>query len=200
MTKRLLLLPCILIASALAFAACGGSSDETGEIEEAIVASATANDPGNCKQLNTQRFNEQLAGESGPGALAECEEEAEKEEGVDSVEVSKVEVDGSEATAEVALTGGGLDGQTVEVALAKDGDQWRLDEIVKFTSFDAGQFAQAFEDQVAAHPGEISRELATCLADAFGSLSRAEAEDLRLSGSRKAFEELVETCAGSPSA
>lgn len=200
MSTRLLLLPCILIVSALALAACGSSSDETGEIEEVIVASATAYDPVNCKKLNTQRFNEQLAGESGPTALAECEEEAEKEEGVDSVEVSKVEVDGSDATAEVALTGGGLDGQTVEVALTRDGDQWRLDEIVKFTNFDADRFAQAFEDQVAANPGEISRQLAACLVEAFGSLSRGEAEELRLSGSRKAFEELAETCAASPSA
>lgn len=199
MSKRLLL-PCILTAFALLFASCGGSGDETGAIEEVIVASATANDPVNCKRLNTQRFNEQLAGESGPAALAECEEEAEKEESVDSVEVSKVEVDGSEATAEVALTGGGLDGQTVEVALSKDGDQWRLDEIVKFKKFDAGQLARAFEDQVAAHPGEINRHLAACLVEAFGSLSRGEAEDLRLSGSRKAFEELVEACAASPSA
>ncbi|HVY77126.1 MAG TPA: hypothetical protein VG898_01315 [Solirubrobacterales bacterium] len=193
MSKRLLSLPCIPIVAALALAACG-SSDETALVEETIVASATANNPANCKRLNTQRFNEQLAGESGPGALAECEEEAEKKEGLDSVKVSKVEVDGSSATAEVALSGGGLDGQAVEVALVKKDDQWKLDEIVKFTKFDAGQLAQAFEAQVGAHPGEISHRLAACLTEAFASLSRSEAEDLRLSGSRDTFEELVEAC------
>ena len=199
MSKHLLLLPCALIV-ALALSACGGGDDETGEIEDVIVASAVADDPANCTKLNTQRFNEQVAGESGSAAVKECEEEAEKEEGLDSVEVSKVEVDDSSATADVALRGGGLDGQAVEVALVKDGDQWKLDEIVRFTKYDAAQLAQAFEDEVAAHPGEISRQLASCLAETFSSASRGEAEELRLSGSRDTFEELVEACAARPGA
>ncbi len=199
MRKRLLLPLCILIATALVLEACGSNGGEEGQVENAIVASATAFNPANCKRLNTQRFNEQLEGESGPAAVQECEEDAEKEEGPDSVEVSKVEIDGSEASAEVAVSGGGLDGQAIEVALVKDGGQWKLGEIVKFTKFDPGRMARAFEDQVAAHPGEINRQLAACLTEAFASASRAEAEDLRLSGSRKAFDELVEACASSAS-
>jgi hypothetical protein len=198
LSKRLLFLPCVAIA-ALALAACG-SSDETAEIEDVIVASATADEPANCTRLNTRHFNEQIAGVSGTAAVRECEEEAEKEEGLDSVEISKVEVDGSDATAQVALTGGGLNGQSIEVALIEDGDQWKLDEIVKFTKFDASQMAQAFEAQVNANPGEISRQVVACLADAFASASRVEAEELRLSGSRDAFEELFEGCTSSSNA
>jgi hypothetical protein len=197
---RLLLLPSILIVFALAFAACGSSKDETGEVEKVIVASATADNPVNCKKLNTLKFNEQLAGEGGDAAVEECEKEAENNEGLDSVRVSKVEVDGSDATAVVALKGGGFDGQVIKVALVKSGDQWKLDEIVRFTKFDPSQLAQAFEEQVAKHPGELSNKLASCIADAFASASQEEAEELLLSGSSKAFEGVAEACVNNPSA
>lgn len=70
----------------------------------------------------------------GAEAVKTCEKEASEESGAESASVSNVEVDGSKATADVALTGGSLDGQGVEVALVKQGDQWKLDEITGFTS------------------------------------------------------------------
>ena len=200
MRKRHLLLPSALLVFVFALSACGSSSDETGEVEKVIVASATANNPVNCTRLNTLKFNEQVAGESGRPAVEECEKEAETKEGFDSVKVSKVEVDGSDATAAVALGGGGFDGQTIEVGLVKKGDQWKLAEIVKFTKFDPKQLARAFEQQVAKHPGEISNRLASCLVAGLATTSRAEAEALFFSGSQKAFEELFERCAASPNA
>lgn len=200
MRKRLLFLPSVAVVLALALSACGGSGDETGIVEKVIVASATADDPVNCTKLNTLKFNEQLAGESGDAAVEECEKEAENEEGLDSVRVSEVEVDGSDATATVALSGGGFDGQTIEVALVRNGDQWKLNEIVKFTKFDASQLARAFEAQVAKHPGELSNRLASCIADTFASASQKEAEELLLSGSPKAFEGVAEACLNNPSA
>lgn len=200
MPKRLLFLFSVLVVFALGLSACGSSSDETGEVEDVIVASATADNPVNCKKLNTLGFNEQLAGESGDAAVEECEKEAENNEGLESVKVSEVEVDGTDATAVVALTGGGFDGQTIEVALVKNGDQWKMDEIVKFTKFDSKQLARAFEAQVAKHPGELSNSLASCLSDAFASASQEEAEELLLSGSSKAFEGIAEACLNNPSA
>ncbi len=194
MRKRLLFLFSVLVVFALVLSACGSSSDETGEVEDVIVASATADNPVNCKKLNTLGFNEQLAGESGDAAVEECEKEAENNEGLDSVKVSEVEVDGTDATAVVALSGGGFDGQTIEVALVKNGEQWKMDEIVKFTKFDPKQLARAFEAQVAKHPGELSNSLASCISEAFASASQEEAEELLLSGSSKAFEGVAETC------
>lgn len=201
MRKRFPVLFSLLVVSALAFAACGGSSsDETGEVEKVIVASATANIPANCTKLNTLRFNEQVAGESGDAAVEECEEEAEKKEGLDSVRVSEVEIDGSDATAAVALKGGGFDGQAIEVALVKKDDQWKLDEIVKFTKFDPTKLAEAFEAEVAQHPGELNKSLASCIVDAFAASSREEAEELLFSGSSKALEDVIEGCSSRPSA
>ncbi len=107
MKKRHLLLPCLLIVSALALVACGGggSSDES-EIEEAIETSATTGDPSNCTKLETANFVEQSTGESGKAAIKACEEEAKKdpESKAESVEVTEVEVDGSKATANAAIS------------------------------------------------------------------------------------------------
>jgi hypothetical protein len=198
--KRLLLLPCILILSALSFAACGSSSGDEGEIEEVIETSATTTNPADCKKLNTQEFMEQTTQESGNAAVKECEEEAKKEEGAKSVSVSAVEVDGSDATAEAALSGGNLDGQTLEVALVKDGDQWKLNEVVEFTKFDQGKLVEGLEASLSEASSEVDPKFASCVIEAFKQGSQSEVEELLFGNSPKALEEVLEACASNPSA
>lgn len=194
MRKSLLLLPCILILSALALAACGSSGGEDGEIEEAIEASATTTNPADCKKLNTQRFMEQTTQESGAAAVGQCEEEAKKEEGAKSADVSAVEVNGSEATAEVTLGGGNLNGQSLEVGLVKDGDQWKLNEVVRFTKFDHAKLVESFETGLSEASPEIDPKFATCVLEAFKQGSQKEIEELLFGSSPHAFEEVFETC------
>ena len=200
MRKRLLLLPCILILSALSFAACGSSSGDEGEIEEVIETSATTTNPADCKKLNTQEFMEQTTQESGNAAVKECEEEAKKEEGAKSVSVSAVEVDGSDATAEAALSGGNLDGQTLEVALVKDGDQWKLNEVVEFTKFDQGKLVEGLEASLSEASSEVDPKFGSCIVEAFKQGSQSEVEELLFGNSPKALEEVLEACASNPSA
>jgi hypothetical protein len=198
--KRLLLLPCLLILSALAITACGGGSGGgESEIEEVIETSATSTDPADCKKLNTQKFMEQTTQESGEAAVNDCEEEAKEEEGADSVKVSAVEVDGADATAEVALRGGHLDGQALELALIKDGDQWKLDEVVKFTQFDRAKLVEVLEEGLAEPSSEVDRKFASCVIEAFKQDSQGEVEELVFGVSPKALEELFETCSSRPS-
>ncbi len=195
MSKRPLLLPCILILSALALAACGssGNSDES-KVEEVIETSATSTDPADCTKLQTQKFVEQTTQENGKAALKSCEEEAEKEEGSESAKVSNVEVEGSSATADVALTGGGFDGQTVEVALVKEGDQWKLNEVTKFVKLDQAKLVETFEREFSKPSSELSPKLAACFTEAFEEASQAEVEELLLSGSTEALEEVAVHC------
>jgi len=195
LSKRLVLL-CALLVPALALSACGGGSGSGDEskIEEAIEASATAATPAACTKFQTQKFTEQTTQESGKAAVEQCEEEAEKEEGASSVKVSNVSVSGSDATAEAALSGGGgLDGQTVEVSLVKEGDQWKLDEAVKFTKFDQGKLVEAFEREIE-KSGEVSSKFATCLIGALKQIDQAEAEELFFHGSGQGFEEIAKEC------
>lgn len=200
MRKRLLLLPCLLILSALAFTACGSSSGEEGEVEEVIETSATTTDPADCKKVNTQQFMEQVTRESGEAAVEECEEEAKNDEGSDSVSVSSVEIDGSNATAEAALSGGNLDGQTLEVKLVEDDDGWKMNEVVEFTDFDQAALVEALEGQFEESSDEIDSKLAACFVEAFKQGSKEEVEELLFKGPVDALEELFETCSSRSSA
>jgi len=111
------------------------------EIEAAIETSATSSDPANCTKLQTQAFVEQSTSTEGAEAVKMCEAEAKEGENAESVAVSNVEVESSAASAEAAITGSSLDGQTVEVALVKEGGQWKLDEIAGFSKLDKTKLA-----------------------------------------------------------
>jgi hypothetical protein len=200
LSKRLPLLPCTLVLAGIFLAACGSSGNDEAEVKEVIEKSATTTDPADCKKLQTQKFMEQTAEKSGSAAVTECEEEAKKEEGAKSVDTTEVEVEGSSATADVALTGGTLNGQSVEVELIKDGDQWKMNEVVKFTHFDQTKLVEYLEGQFKEHSSEIPAKLAACFIDAFKNGSQAEVEELVFGGGSKALEEVAETCESSPSA
>jgi len=192
-SKRLLPLAFVLAWSALALVACGGSSDAS-QIEDVIETSASGTDPADCTTLLTRKFVEQTTQESGRAAIGHCEVEAERGEGSKSARVARVEVDGSTATAEVTLSGGVFDGQSLEVELVKDGDQWKLDEVVKFTKLRKGKLVETFEREFSKPSSELSSTIYSCFVEVFKKAGQAEIEELLLSGSPKAFEELAESC------
>ncbi len=195
MNKRHLLLPVLLLISALALAACGssGSSDES-QIEEAIEKSATSTDPAACTEFGTQSFLEQSTQESGQAAVKRCEKEAgEPQTHAESVEVTEVEVEGEEATADAAISGGSFDGQTLEVALTKEEGQWKLNELTGFAKLDTAKLAEAFEKEFT-KSGEISESLSSCIVEGIEESSQSEIEELILSGSPEGFEELAKEC------
>lgn len=195
MNKRHLLLISALLVSALALVACGssGSSDES-EIEEAIETSATTSDPANCTKLETLNFSEQSSGKSGKAATEACEEEAKDPESkADSVEVSEVEVEGEKATAQAAISGGSFDRQAVVLALVKEGDQWKLDEITEFAKFDQAAIAQQFKTQLE-KGGEVEPKTISCIVEGIEEASQGEIEEAVLSGNSTSIEELAESC------
>lgn len=195
MFKRCLFLCCLVIVSALALAACGGGSDSSdeSEIEAAIETSATSSDPADCKKVNTQNFVEQTTRTKGSEAFKICEEEAKQGSGAKSAGASNIEVDGSKATADVALTGGSLGGQEVETALVKEGEQWKLDKLTGFAKFDQATVVKTFEEEFAKSK-EVSKSLASCIADDFREAPQAELETALLSGGTEGFEELAGSC------
>jgi len=195
--KRHLLLPCLLIVSALALVACGGSgSSAESEIEEAIETSATSGNPANCTKLETANFVEQSTSESGKAAIETCEEEAKKdpESRAESVAVTEVEVDGSKATANAAIVGGSFDNQAVSVALVEEEGTWKLDELTGFVKFDQGAIAQVFEAQLE-KSGELSSEQTSCIVAGIEEAPQAEIEEAVLGGESTSIEELAEGCA-----
>jgi copper chaperone CopZ len=189
--KHFLLLPCVLILCALGLVACGGGDSDASKIEEAIETAATGTDPSKCTEVETQHFVEQSSQERGQAALKECEKEAKKGEGAaESVEVSNVEVDGSKATADVALTGGTFDSQTIEVDMIEEGGQWKANELVRFTKFDKGKFLAAIEGEL----GGASKGFGACVMEKFEGSSQGEIEELLWDTSSGGFDKLAKEC------
>lgn len=192
-----LLIPSLVLALALVLAACGGGgeSDED-KVVNAIETSATSTDPSVCTELQTLAFVEQTQSEEGKAAVKACEEETnDGSSNPDSVDVTKVEVDGTNATADAAFVGGNFDGQTLGIALVEEDGDWKLDEVIGFTKFDKAKLltalATGFEEE-----GEVEPELASCIIQALGAADQGEFEEVILSGSSQGIVEIVEACEG----
>jgi hypothetical protein len=193
---HLTLLPALLLALTLGLAACGssGESDEDAVIE-AVETSATSTDPADCKKLSTQNFMEQTESEKGAEAVKSCEEEAEDPEGdPESVDVSKVSVDGSKATADTAFNGGNFDGQTLTVALVEEDSGWKLDEVKGFAKFDPDRLAENFEKLFESGDEPLEPQMASCMGEVFRELSKPEFEELLFGGSQQPIIEIAEGC------
>jgi hypothetical protein len=195
---KLLLIPLALLVGALALAGCGGGGGDSDEskVEEVIEKSISSRSPKDCTELQTQKFDEQSAQVEGKGAIKACEEQAGEGEEPESTTVSGIEVDGETATAEVAVEGSDFGGQTLEVALVKDGDDWKLDQITGFAKLDQKALAEDFEKTFAEEEDSVPPELAACVVEGFEEASQAEVEEILLSGSSKPIEELAESCQG----
>jgi hypothetical protein len=193
--KKSLVLISLLLLAALALAACGGggsSSDSEAEaaIEKTIESSATASDPAKCTKYQTPAFNEQETGAKGKEATELCEQQAsEQQEAVEKVTVSNIKVDGETATAEADLTGSALNDQVVELELAEEGGEWKLNQFLALTKFDAKELSEGFEKGLIKQ-GELPASQIKCFAEGIAEFSKGEAEALAFEGDVKPLEEL----------
>lgn len=185
LTRLRLLLPVLLLVVApLALTACGGGDGEGDEekIIEVIETSATSDDPADCEALATHAYLEQTQFAEGSEASTKCEEEAAGEKNdIKSVKVSKVEVEDSTATANVAFNGGTFDGQTLSVALIEEDGDWKLDDVIKFAAFDQERLVASAEEAArSSKPGSgepaLEQREVTCFGEAFDVLSKEETE------------------------
>jgi hypothetical protein len=193
---HLLLLPVVLVALALALGACGGGEEsEEDKVVETIETSALSADPADCKELATQAFLEQTEFSQDSKAVESCEEGAEDtSDDPDSVEVSKVVVEGSEASADVAFTGGTFDGQTLSVALVDEDGDWKMDAVTGFAKLDQEKLARTLEEGLQSGEDALDPQLASCFAEVLGELDKAQVEEVLIGGSQKPIVEIIEGC------
>jgi hypothetical protein len=194
------MLPLVSIAAAVALTACGGGSSSSGgggdeaAIEATIEKATTSTDPSKCTELQTAAFNQQDQNASAKEATKVCEESAkESETAAESVSVSNVKVDGETATADAEIKGSALNEQSVEIELAKEEGDWKLNKFLGFAKYDGKGLAAAFEEEVGKQEG-ITPGLAKCLAEGIAKMSQPEAEALAFEGSTKGIEALVKAC------
>lgn len=194
MKKPLLMLPFLLLAAALALSACGGGSssgsDDDAAIETAIEGDAMSTKASKCTEFQTVEFSEQSTGASGKKATELCEKEAgESEEPAESVDVSNVSVDGETATAEAEIHGSALDGQKVELELAKEGSDWKLNQLVTFTKFDGVALGEGLERGLK-KDGSLGASTIKCLSEGVSKMSQSEAEAMAFESDLAPLEEL----------
>jgi hypothetical protein len=194
--KRLLVPLALLLLAVLAVSACGGGgSSAEDEVTEVIERAATTKAPSNCTELQTLRFTEQNTGEKGKAAIKSCEESATEEEQAEEAKVSNVSVNGQKATAEAEFIGGSLGSQTLAIALVKEDDDWKLDQIEGFANYDGKALEETFLKRFEESPEGLSKKQYTCIAEGIGKASTAEAEAMFLSGASAKIEELAKGCA-----
>lgn len=126
MNRRHLVLPCLLLAFALA--ACGGGSEEA-QVEEAIQATFLSGEPLACTEPITAGLHAKLTKVRKDWDCAGDEASGDEEDG-DSGAIDEIEINDSTATAQVTERNGAFDG-TLEVALVLDDGEWKLDELVR---------------------------------------------------------------------
>jgi hypothetical protein len=191
----LTLLPALLLTLALGLAACGGGESDEDAVAETIETSALTTDPADCKKLATIAFLEQTEFEKGDAAVKSCEEDAEHDESdPDSVKVTKVEVDGSDATADAAFVGGTFDGQTLSVALVEEDGDWKMDEITGFAKLDQERLATALEEGVTSGDEALPDAMGACFGGVLRDLPAEEVEEVVIGGDQQPLIQILEGC------
>ncbi len=170
-SRHLLPIPCLLIACALALAACGG--DAGGDNADAAGSSEPVPKPIE-KAVTTAVVNPQYD--------------------VDELKITRVRIEGDEATAETELTGGTLDGQSVAVVLVKDKKRWKVKELARFTGLDKPLLVKRFEEANKALPEKLTAAQVRCLTDQFQDASQETVEAMLLDHAKAAFLELGKPC------
>jgi hypothetical protein len=199
--KSLLILPLVLLASALALTACGGGSssssggsDDETAIEEAIETAATSSDPAKCTEVQTEYFNETETGKTGAAALKTCEKEVEEgDDQAESVNVSQIEVEGEGAAAVAEIEGSALGGQTIAVAMEKEEGAWKVDGFMGFMKYDPEALGSSLEtllnEEEGADPAKV-----TCVAEGVEAMTEEEAEAMVFEKDNKGVEEIATAC------
>lgn len=187
-------LPLLVLVLSLGLAACGGGESDEDKIATTIEDAATSTDAAVCSETQTLAFMEQTTGTSGKGAEKQCEQEAEAGTNQpDSVTVSKVEVDGEKATADVEFKGGQFDEQTLQLALVEEDGAWKVDELSGFADFDPAPFVKALAEQIEEEPS-IEPEVGSCIVEGIEELSKQELESIVVENNTEVFGEIAEGC------
>jgi Protein of unknown function (DUF2510) len=140
----------VIAIGVIAFLLLSGGDDKPTEeetVKDTAEEIATTNDKSACTELATKEFLQKISGESGAAAVEECEDSTTEPFG-DSAEIAEPDITGNKATVEATLDGGQLDGETIEMSLVKEGEDWKLDELVRNDLIEGSKAEQTVENTV----------------------------------------------------
>jgi hypothetical protein len=167
--RRRLLVALLAVVAGLALGGCGGGDDGAEQDRDAIGAmlrdGLATNDPA---AICTRTLSAGLVGRVFVGGQEQClaiqAQAASVRRPPESVEVTRIEVDGDRGSALVRLRGGDEDGTRGPVTVVREGGGWRLNDLS--TAFLRSEFTAAItSDQ------SVDRRLRECAARALARLA-----------------------------
>jgi hypothetical protein len=89
-----------------------------------------------------------------------------------------IEVDGSKATARVSTTGTEYDGHTLQYALVRQDDRWKVDRLNGFVKLDRAELVEQFQESlISTSDGiDVSQEELECIAGLVRAAPKRELE------------------------
>lgn len=169
-------------APAAAPAAHAGGSGEAA-VRSVVTEAMTSNRAADCTRLYTQGFLEQLSGEIGAAAVAECRENADGDADAESVQFRRIEPKAGSYEVAITLVGGEMAGSDLGFVVAHRG-AWKIDRMLA-VDIDMDQLASAAADQAIEEGAEESS--AQCLAEHVAAADEAAYERAMLEGRSKEF-------------
>lgn len=140
----------VIAIGVVAFLLLSGGDDapsEEDKVKETAEEIIKSDDKSGCTELATREFLQKVTGESGSAAVEACEATSSEPFG-DSAEIEEPEVTGDKAVVEATLEGGQLDGETIEMSLVKEGEDWKIDELVRNDLIEGDKATQTVENTV----------------------------------------------------
>jgi hypothetical protein len=184
---------------AFGLAACGGGVGGAGDEEEikaVIEASATSRNPADCRRHSTMHMLERTFKVQGQAAVRTCEEsKLEVRDLPTAVEVTRIEIDGADATAQVDSVDGPYDEQEVVIALVEKNGSWKEDDVLEFAVFDREAFILEFGREIMENAGTPAQAQASaCVIGQLEKFDDAELEALVLDPSPQPILDLARPC------
>lgn len=187
-----------LAAVACLVAGCGGGQTEAAKIADVIKHGLATTNPADCTGLMTHAYLLQNHLGTDQTVLRMCTQDLRDPTGNPrSVDVVGVRIAGPLATANAAIHGGDLDGQTLRLRLRNDGGRWRLDRIEAFAIFNRAKFLAGVMTDFSSGSGALSRPLASCVVGRMDALDDARLEAIELGDDHTPLLRLVTGCARS---
>lgn len=184
----------VAVACLLALSACGGRSAGA-QVVDVVKRGLMTTNPLDCTRLMTHAYLIQNHLGTDQTVLDVCRHDLLDPTGnPTSVGVSKVAVAGATATATVVIHGGDLDGQTLMLRLARDGQQWKLDRVLTFVHFDRVKLLAGVLADFTVGPQALPRPLGLCFSGALGKLDDAALEAVELSDDHSVVTRLLAAC------
>jgi hypothetical protein len=174
----------------------GGDDEAEAEIRDVLEIVLTTADPEQCGLFTPNAF-EQLAPDvaRSKDPSKACAEAISDAASAKSIEISEVEVDGSEATATVTPDGGTYAGATVTIGLVED-DGWKLDAVTGLEIEDREAYLASYAEN-AVGVSFVDAEEGRCLSGEIEA--NATDEDLEravVAGEKGFLYDAVVTCLG----